>query len=58
MRMNEVKKEEHRKYRMETAKVSNARLISAKPDPNAPRLPQFENAREIILKLIEAIKRL
>ena len=53
-----MRKEQERKYKVETAKVSSVRLASAKQNPYAPHLPRLENAREVILKLIEAIKRL
>lgn len=53
-----MKKTEERKFRLDTAQVANLRLVSSRPERSARRLPEFENAREVILKLIEAVKRL
>ena len=53
-----MKKTEERKSRRDTARVANRGLVSSKPERNARRLPEFENAREVILKLIEAVKQL
>jgi hypothetical protein len=49
---------EERKYKLETAKVANLRLVASKPIPGLRRVATVEEAREIILRLIEAIKRL
>ncbi len=53
-----VTKDEKRSYKIDTAKVASVRLVAAKPDAGAKRSLPAENAREIVLKLIEAIKRL
>lgn len=52
------KKLEQRTYKIKTARIADARLVSAKPTGGIPRKMPVENAREIVLKLIEAIKRL
>lgn len=53
-----MKKEEKRTYKINTARVANVRLAEAKTNPENQRGQSLENAREIILKLIDAIKRL
>jgi hypothetical protein len=53
-----VNDKEERKYKLETAKVANLRLVSSKSGPILRRAATVEEAREIILRLIEAIKRL
>lgn len=53
-----MKKEDKRTYKIDTGKVASVRLGSAKPVPEDPRGQPMENARELIIKLIEAIKRL
>ena len=53
-----MKKEEERSYKLDTAKIANLRLVTAKPAAGARRGLPPEHAREIILRLIEAIKRL
>ena len=53
-----MKKEKKRKYKINSAKVAGARLVSSKPLSDRQRNMPVEDARGIILKLIEAIKRL
>jgi len=53
-----LEQKEERTYKIETAKVANLRLVSSKPVPALRRAATVEEAREIILRLIEAIKRL
>lgn len=53
-----MKKEDKRTYKIDTARVADIRLTAAKPTPENSRGQSMETAREIILKLIEAIKRL
>lgn len=53
-----MKKEKDRTYKLDTAEVANMRLVShRKAGANRP-IDSLDNAREIILKLIEAIKKL
>lgn len=52
------KKQDSRTYKIKTARIAEARLVSVKPTGGTPRRIPVENAREIVLKLIEAIKRL
>jgi hypothetical protein len=57
--VNQVtKKKEDRTYKLQTAKVANLRLVSSRPVPALRNAASVEEAREIILRLIEAIKRL
>jgi hypothetical protein len=53
-----VKEKGERSYKLETARVANLRLVASKPVPGLRRAASVEEAREIILRLIEAIKRL
>jgi hypothetical protein len=52
------KQKDDKTFKLETAKVANLRLVSAKPVPALRRAATVEEAREIIMRLIEAIKRL
>ncbi len=52
-----MKKNEARKFKIETAEVGSMRLVAARPAPNL-RDRQPSNAREVILKLIQAIRNL
>lgn len=53
-----IEEKEDRKFKLETAKVTNLRLVASKPIPALRRVATVEEAREIILRLIDAIKRL
>lgn len=53
-----TQKKEDRTYKLQTAKVANLRLVAQKPIPALKNVASVEEAREIILRLIEAIKRL
>jgi hypothetical protein len=52
------KPKDERTFKLETARVANLRLVASKPFPALRRAVTVEEAREIILRLIEAIKRL
>lgn len=52
------KTKDERTFKLETARVANLRLVASKPLPSLRRPVTVEEAREIILRLIEAIKRL
>lgn len=53
-----AKDDRKREYKMETARVSQVRLAAKQSNHRSSQLPKLENAREIILRLIEAIKQL
>jgi hypothetical protein len=53
-----TKKKDERTYKLKTAKVASLRLVSTKRVPALRNAVSVEEAREIILRLIEAIKRL
>lgn len=53
-----IEEKEKRTFKLETAKINSARLVNVRTDRRVRRRPRPENAREIVIKLIEAIRKM
>ncbi len=53
-----IEEKEKRTFKLETARISSPRLVTARNDRRARRRQRPENAREIVIKLIEAIRKM
>jgi hypothetical protein len=49
---------EKRTFKLETARIKSSRLVIAQNQPRKDRQPRSDQAREIVLKLIEAIRKM
>jgi hypothetical protein len=53
-----LENKEKRAFKFETARVSNVRLVSARTDLRKDRRTRLDETRAIVVKLIEAIRKM